>query len=109
MLTYIVRRILYSIPVLVASSFISFTFVSLSRRPAREPPREPEDELAARSSITSQHVYHLDQSLPVRYWYWVQDVFTHKLGVSLAHVAADLAGHHARDGAHGCRSSCSRS
>jgi peptide/nickel transport system permease protein len=30
-----------------------------------------------------EHQYHLDQSIPVRYWYWLQDVFTHKLGNSL--------------------------
>jgi peptide/nickel transport system permease protein len=30
-----------------------------------------------------EHQYHLDQSIPVRYWYWIQDVFTHKLGDSL--------------------------
>ena len=28
MLTYIIRRILYSIPVLIISSFLSFVFVS---------------------------------------------------------------------------------
>jgi peptide/nickel transport system permease protein len=30
-----------------------------------------------------QHTYHLDRSIPVRYGYWVEDVFTHKLGRSL--------------------------
>jgi peptide/nickel transport system permease protein len=30
-----------------------------------------------------QHQYHLDASVPVRYWYWIQDVFAHKLGTSL--------------------------
>jgi peptide/nickel transport system permease protein len=29
------------------------------------------------------HQYHLDVSIPVRYWYWLQDVFAHKLGSSL--------------------------
>jgi peptide/nickel transport system permease protein len=29
------------------------------------------------------HQYHLDASIPVRYWYWVEDIFKHKLGVSL--------------------------
>jgi peptide/nickel transport system permease protein len=28
--------------------------------------------------------YHLNRSIPVRYGYWVQDVFTHKLGRSLS-------------------------
>ncbi len=33
MLTYITRRVLYSIPVLLVSSFLSFTFVSLAGDP----------------------------------------------------------------------------
>ena len=35
MLTYIVRRMLYSIPVLFVSTFLSFTFVSLAGNPTR--------------------------------------------------------------------------
>jgi ABC-type dipeptide/oligopeptide/nickel transport system permease component len=30
MLTYVIRRVLYSIPVLVATSFLIFTFISLT-------------------------------------------------------------------------------
>ena len=30
-----------------------------------------------------EHKYHLDRSIPVRYWYWVEDVFQHRLGSSL--------------------------
>ncbi len=81
MLTYITRRILYSIPVLAVSSFISFTFVSLAGNPL--------DNLRANPRVTLgiikhlEHVYHLDRSIPVRYGYWIKDVFTHKLGVSL--------------------------
>ena len=33
MLTYIVRRILFSVPVLIVSTFLSFTFVSLAGNP----------------------------------------------------------------------------
>ena len=32
---------------------------------------------------TCAHKYHLDEPVVVRYWYWLQDVFTHKLGSSL--------------------------
>jgi peptide/nickel transport system permease protein len=81
MLTYITRRILYSIPVLLVSSFLSFTFVSAVGDPTsllRANPRF--------SKITMQliiHQQHLDRSIPVRYVYWLKSVFTHKLGVSL--------------------------
>ena len=35
MLTYIIRRLLYSILVLIAASLLVFTFVAKARRPAR--------------------------------------------------------------------------
>ncbi len=83
MLTYIVRRILYSIPVLIVSTFLSFMFVSLAGQPGRRRcaanPRFPPNTL---HNIFVQN--HLDRSIPVRYWYWVEDVFTHKLGNSLS-------------------------
>ena len=81
MLTYITRRILYSIPVLILSTFLCFLFVSYAGNPTallRSNPRF--------SPITLHHIIHqqhLDQPILVRYWYWVEDVFTHKLGVSL--------------------------
>jgi len=81
MLTYIARRILYSIPVLIASTFLSFTFVSLAGNPVallRANPRIPPHVI--QDTIIQNH---LNKSIPVRYWYWVQDVFTHKLGKSL--------------------------
>ena len=81
MLTYITRRVLYSIPVLAVSSFLCFTFVSLAGDPLANLRQNP--KVSQLTLHTLQHVYHLDASVPVRYWYWVQDVFTHKLGVSL--------------------------
>jgi len=80
-LTYITRRILYSIPVLAVSSFISFTFVALAGDPLGNLRANPRTTAGILKHL--EHVYHLDRSIPVRYWYWVQDVFTHKLGVSL--------------------------
>jgi ABC-type dipeptide/oligopeptide/nickel transport system permease component len=80
-LTYITRRILYSIPVLILSTFIVFVFVSYAGNPTallRANPRF--------SPLTLHHIehqQHLDRSVPVRYWFWVENIFTHKLGVSL--------------------------
>lgn len=81
MLTYIARRILYSIPVLVVSSFICFTFVSLAGDPLGDLRANPRTTGGIITHL--QHVYHLDRSIPVRYGYWLKDVFTHKFGVSL--------------------------
>jgi ABC-type dipeptide/oligopeptide/nickel transport system permease component len=81
-ISYIVRRILYSIPVLIVSTFLSFTFVSYAGNPVaqlRNNPRIPQNTI---HNIIIQN--HLNKSIPVRYWYWVEDVFTHKLGKSLA-------------------------
>jgi len=81
MLTYIARRVLYSIPVLIVSSFVSFTFVSLAGDPTANLRQNP--KVSQLTLHLLQHQYHLDQSVPVRYWYWLQDVFLHKLGTSL--------------------------
>jgi peptide/nickel transport system permease protein len=80
-LTYIARRILYSIPVLILSSFLCFLFVSYAGNPVallRNNPRIPANTI---HNLILQN--HLDKPVVVRYWYWVQDVFTHKLGRSL--------------------------
>jgi peptide/nickel transport system permease protein len=81
MLTYIARRFLYSIPVLIVSTFLSFTFVSLAGDPTANIRSNPQFSVTTYKHI--QHEYHLDRSIPVRYWYWVEDIFKHKLGVSL--------------------------
>jgi peptide/nickel transport system permease protein len=81
MLTYIVRRVLYSIPVLFFSTFFSFLFVSYAGNPIgllRQNPRVPPS--------TIQHLIHqeyLDKPVVVRYFYWLHSVFTDKLGKSL--------------------------
>ena len=81
MLTYIVRRILYSIPVLILSTFLIFVFVSLAGDPLARLRSNP--QLSQVTVNHLKHEYHLDVSIPVRYWYWIRDVFTHKLGTSL--------------------------
>src|SRR6266699_3777220 len=81
MLTYIVRRILYSIPVLFFSTFLSFLFVSYAGNPTsllRQNPRVP-----ANTIKVLIHQEHLDMPVIQRYFYWLHDVFTQKLGKSL--------------------------
>jgi peptide/nickel transport system permease protein len=80
-LTYIVRRVLYSIPVLILSTFLSFLFVSYAGNPVaqlRGNPRIPKNTIHL---IEVRN--HLNVSIPERYWFWVEDIFTHKLGDSL--------------------------
>lgn len=81
MLTYIARRILYSIPVLFLSTFLSFIFVSYAGNPLgalRANPRVSQHTL-----LLVAHHNHLDKPVVVRYFYWLQDIVTHKLGNSL--------------------------
>src|ERR671916_2484546 len=81
MLVFIVRRLLYSIPVLLATSFLIFTAVSLSG--------DPSARLRANPRIDAQKIrllekkYQLDKPIPVRYWYWLKNLTTSKLGTSL--------------------------
>jgi peptide/nickel transport system permease protein len=81
MLTYIVRRILYSIPVLFFATFFSFIFISYAGNPVallRQNPRVPKSTI--HNLIVQQH---LDKPVVERYFLWLHDVFVHKFGNSL--------------------------
>ena len=81
MLTYIVRRILYAIPVLAVSSFLIFVFVSTTTDPLEAIKMNPR---ASQNSIRLvEHKHHLDRPVVVRYGYWVRDVFTRQFGTTL--------------------------
>src|SRR5919201_260580 len=81
MLTYIARRLLYSVPVLFATSFLIFAFVSLSGDPTARIRANPRFSLVTLAHLRKE--YHLNDPIPVRYWHWIQDVSTHKSGRSL--------------------------
>lgn len=81
MLTYIIRRLLYSVVVLVLASFLVFTFVTVSGDPLASLRISPNV-----SKLTVQNVIerkHLDEPVPKRYLYWVQDAFTNQFGTTL--------------------------
>src|SRR5918998_6322139 len=82
MLVFIVRRLLYSIPVLFATSFLIFTAVSLSGDPAARLRANPRFDQKSIEIIEKK--YQLDKPIPVRYVYWLESVTTEKLGTSLA-------------------------
>jgi len=80
-LTYIVRRILYAIPVLAVSSFLIFVFVSTTTDPLEAIKMNPR---ASQNSIRLvEHKHHLDRPVVVRYGYWVRDVFTRQFGTTI--------------------------
>jgi peptide/nickel transport system permease protein len=80
MLTYVIRRLLYSIVVLFAASFIIFFFVSVSNDPLSFLRMQP-----TASEVTIERISerkHLDEPIPVRYLYWVKDVTTNQFGTT---------------------------
>lgn len=81
MLAYIIRRLLYSIPVLVATSFLIFTSVSISGDPLGRVRANPNITAAQIHAI--EHAKKLDQPVIVRYGYWVRDAVTKRFGTTL--------------------------
>ncbi len=81
MLTYIVRRVLYSIPVLVAASFLIFTFVTLSGDPLAALKQNPRASKITIKNLEERK--HLKEPLLVRYGYWVKEAVTDKFGTYL--------------------------
>jgi Binding-prot-dependent transport system membrane comp, N-term len=82
MLTFIARRLLVSIPVLLLSSVLVFLMVAnsgdpLSELKERNPP-VPEQVLEARRSQL-----HLDRPLPERYWHWIRSFVRGDMGESI--------------------------
>jgi len=80
-LTYIIRRLLYSIPVLFAATFIIFTFVSVSGDPLSFIKMQPAADQTTIQNITKRE--HLDEPIPKRYVYWLREAVTEKFGGTL--------------------------
>ena len=81
MVTYIIRRILYSIPVLIAASFMIFAFVAKASDPLAFLRMQPRVDQQTIQRIVERE--HLDDSIFVRYGYWVKDAVTDKFGNTL--------------------------
>jgi peptide/nickel transport system permease protein len=77
-LTYILRRFVYSIPVLVAASFLIFTFVSVSSDPLEYVRMQPGVDKTTIEHIEKRK--HLDKPIPIRYGYWLKEAVTQKFG-----------------------------
>ena len=74
MLTYIIRRLLYGIPVLIISSFLIFVFVATTTDPLETARLNPRGSQRSIQLVIDEH--HLDAPVVVRYGYWVRDLFT---------------------------------
>lgn len=81
MFTYVVRRLLYSIPVVVAASFLIFTFTATTSDPLSELRQVRNVNEHAIALITKEK--HLDEPVIVRYGYWVKEAVTNKFGTTI--------------------------
>jgi len=80
-LSYVVRRLLYSVVVLVAASVLVFTFVSVSGDPLAQLRITPNLSQQSVQNVIDRK--HLDDPIPVRYWYWAKDAVTNEFGTTL--------------------------
>jgi peptide/nickel transport system permease protein len=81
MITFVIRRILYSIPVLFAASVLIFVSVTTIGDPLAELKVNP-----LLSKVTVQRIEerkHLNDSIAVQYGYWIKDAVTNKFGTPL--------------------------
>ena len=81
MLTFVLRRVLYSIPVLILASFLIFVCVSAAGDPLATLKQNPLVSDVTLKNISEKK--HLDEPIPVRYLYWVQEAVTDKFGTPL--------------------------
>jgi peptide/nickel transport system permease protein len=81
MLSYVLRRMLYSIVVLFAASFLVFTFVASTGDPIAELRVNPDIQPQIIERIQEQK--HLDEPIPVRYGYWLKDAVTNEFGTTI--------------------------
>jgi peptide/nickel transport system permease protein len=81
MLTYVLRRLLYGVPVIALSSFLIFVFVSTTTDPLETVRLNPRASKSSVDLVVKEH--HLDQPVVVRYGYWVRDVFTKSFGTTI--------------------------
>jgi peptide/nickel transport system permease protein len=78
---YVVRRLLASIPVLIAASFLTFTFVAASSDPLAQLRQQRNVNFVAIEKVKQEK--HLEDPFVVRYGYWVRDAVTNRFGTTL--------------------------
>ncbi len=81
MFQYVIRRLLYSIVVLIAASFLVFFFVASSGDPLAATRMAPNVSQETIQRIEEQK--HLNENVFVRYGYWAKDAVTNNFGTTL--------------------------
>ncbi len=81
MLQYVIRRLLYSIVVLIAASFLVFVFVAETGDPLAALNLNP--RISEQSVQNIRDRKHLDDSVFVRYGYWANDAVRNQFGTTI--------------------------
>jgi peptide/nickel transport system permease protein len=81
MLQYVIRRLLYSVVVLIAASFLVFFFVTASGDPLAALEITPNVSQETVDNIRERK--HLDENVFVRYGYWAKDAVANNFGTTL--------------------------
>lgn len=80
---YVVRRLLQMIPVIIGTTFLIFALVTaMGGDPVQNLYGERPVPESIRTALTAQ--YHLNDPLPVRYWYYLTDLLQGDFGTSLS-------------------------
>jgi peptide/nickel transport system permease protein len=81
MLSYVIRRLAYSVAVLIAASFLVFFFVTVSGDPLAPLYTTPNVDRASIDRIADRK--NINDPIPVRYLHWVKDATTNEFGTTL--------------------------
>jgi peptide/nickel transport system permease protein len=80
MTTFIIRRLLFSIPVLIAASMLIFFSISIAGDPLAELRTRPNVDAGTIDRIAERK--HLNDPIVTQYGYWVRDAFTNNFGTT---------------------------
>jgi ABC-type dipeptide/oligopeptide/nickel transport system permease component len=87
MLKFIVRRVAWTIPVLLLVILMTFLMMRMIKG---NPFQRTERPVSAATQANLERIFHLDQPWYVQYGYYVRDIFTFNLGPSLLQRNRDV-------------------
>lgn len=83
MQAYIIRRVIISLPMLVAISLVSFFFINLAPGDPINAMIDPETFVGVEDPMAMRRSLGLDQPVPVRYVIWLKEILQGNFGYSI--------------------------
>ncbi|TFH25509.1 MAG: ABC transporter permease [Myxococcales bacterium] len=84
MISYLARRVLGLVPLLIGITFVSFFVIQLAPGSPVDVATDLNPKASAEVRERMQKIYGLDQPLPVQYWRWLKRISRGDFGVSFA-------------------------